>query len=70
MIEGFWERVLFFTVGIAGFLAVYIMFSQGLIETGGHRFTREDHPVTFWTLAVGIGITSVIFILYSLRKEE
>ena len=71
MIEGFWERVILFTAGIVGFLAVYKMFSLGLIETTGDtRFTREDDPVGFWTLAVGIGISSVVCILGSLRKKE
>ena len=61
MIEGFWERVLLFIVSIVGFIVLYKMFSLGLIETSGYRFTREDHPVTFWTHAVGIGITTVSY---------
>jgi len=50
MIEGFWERVMLFGFAIMLIFALHSMLSDGVIESGPHRFTREDHPGMFWTL--------------------
>lgn len=70
MIEGFWERVMLFGFAIMLIFALHSMLSDGVIESGPHRFTREDHPGMFWTLVVMSGVSIVVFVLYAFRKEK
>ena len=50
--------------------ALHGMLSDGVIESGAYRYTREDHPGMFWTLVVMSGVSIVVFVLYAFRKEK